>query len=188
LTLYAFSEQNWNRPEDEVEGLMELLSEYIISERHEILDNNIRFSTIGDLSKLSAPLREAIAELCHASRENTGMDFCIALSYGGREEILQAVKSCMRSAGEGTLSAADLTEALFESRLYSGHLPPVDLIIRTSGEQRLSNFLLWQAAYAELYFTPTPWPDFSEQDLDEAIRVFGTRDRRFGLTQEQIIR
>ena len=164
---------------------MELLGEYIISERAEILDNNIRFTTIGDLTKLSLGLQGAVAELTEASCGNTGMDFCIALSYGGREEILHGVRKCAQQIFEGTLKTEEINEKRFSQYLDTAHLPPVDLIIRTSGELRLSNFLLWQLAYAELYFTKTLWPDFTETDLDEAVQAFTERERRFGRTTEQ---
>jgi undecaprenyl diphosphate synthase len=186
LTLYAFSQQNWSRPSDEVAGLMELLGEYIVSERDEILDNNIRFSTIGDISKLSKPLRSSIDELTKVSSSNSGMDFCIALSYGSREEILLATKRIAEKCSKGDLSPDDITEELFASNLYTSNLPPLDLIIRTSGEKRLSNFLMWQAAYAEFYFTNIPWPDFNENEFQKAIDTFNKRERRFGLTGAQI--
>ncbi len=186
LTLYAFSEQNWDRPKTEVAGLMELLGEYIVSERSEILDNNIRFTVIGRTSRLSSPLQEAIAELKEASCENTGMEFCIALSYGGREELLDAFSQFAKELLNRQVELRELTEEAITRRLYTAHLPPLDLIIRTSGELRLSNFLLWQAAYAELYFTPVPWPEFTPALFDEAIEALKKRQRRFGKTQEQL--
>lgn len=188
LTLYAFSEQNWGRPPQEVMGLMDLLGHYIASERHEILDNDIRFSTIGDVSRLPLSLQEAIAELKAASASNQGMDFCIALSYGGREEILRAARVAAAACLRGELTPDEIDGTRFESWLYTAHLPPVDLVIRTSGEWRISNFLLWQCAYAEFWFTPVLWPDFSEKDLDEAISHYISRERRFGLTTEQLYR
>ena len=186
LTLYAFSQQNWGRPAPEVEGLMKLLGRYIVAERAEILDNDIRFSTIGDLSKLPASLQAAIAELKAASAGNRGMDFCIALSYGGREELLRATRELASACAAGELTPAGIDEATFEKHLYTSHLPPLDLLIRTSGEMRISNFLLWQCAYAELVFTPVCWPDFAPRDLDEAIARFQSRERRFGLTSDQL--
>jgi len=188
LTLYAFSEQNWGRPPQEVGGLMDLLGRYIVSERHEILDNGIRFSTIGDTSRLPAALQDAIAELKAASAGNRGMEFCIALSYGGREEILQAARQAAAACARGELSPEDIDAARFEGWLHTAHLPPVDLVVRTSGEWRISNFLLWQCAYAEFWFTPVLWPDFGESDLDAAIAHYASRERRFGLTSEQIHR
>jgi undecaprenyl diphosphate synthase len=188
LTLYAFSQQNWGRPATEVEGLMKLLGHYITVERAEILDNDIRFSTIGDLSKLPRNLQDAIADLKQASAGNRGMDFCIALSYGGREELLRAARATAAACVAGELTPETLDESEFEKHLYTSHLPPLDLLIRTSGELRISNFLLWQCAYAELVFTPVCWPDFSERDLDDAIARFCGRQRRFGLTPDQISR
>lgn len=186
LTLYAFSEQNWGRPTTEVEGLMRLLGHYIVAERAEILDNDIRFSTIGDLSRLPGALQDAIADLKRASAGNHGMDFCIALSYGGREELLRAARAAATACVAGELTPEALDGPAFEKYLYTAHLPPLDLLIRTSGELRISNFLLWQLAYAELVFTPVCWPDFAEADLDDAIARFVGRERRFGLTPDQL--
>ncbi len=186
LTLYAFSEQNWGRPTAEVDGLMKLLGHYIVAERAEILDHDIRFSTIGDVERLPRPLQDAIADLKQASSQNRGMDFCIALSYGGREELLRAARAAAAACVAGELSPDALDEATFERLLYTSHLPPLDLLIRTSGEVRISNFLLWQCAYAELVFTPVCWPDFGETDLDDAIARFQGRERRFGLTPDQL--
>ncbi|MBU1069267.1 di-trans,poly-cis-decaprenylcistransferase [Myxococcota bacterium] len=186
LTLYAFSQQNWGRPAPEVEGLMKLLGHYITAERAEILDNDIRFSTIGDLSKLPRNLQDAIAELKQASAGNRGMDFCIALSYGGREELLRAAQAMAAACVAGDLTPDAIDEAEVNKHLYTSHLPPLDLLIRTSGELRISNFMLWQCAYAELVFTPVCWPDFAEGDLDDAIARFCGRERRFGLTPDQI--
>jgi undecaprenyl diphosphate synthase len=186
LTLYAFSEQNWGRPTSEVDGLMKLLGHYIVAERAEILDHDIRFSTIGAVERLPGPLQDAIAALKRDSAKNRGMDFCIALSYGGREELLRAARATAAACVAGALAPESIDEATFERHLYTSHLPPLDLLIRTSGEVRISNFLLWQCAYAELVFTPVSWPDFSETDLDDAIARFQGRERRFGLTPDQL--
>ncbi len=186
LTLYAFSSQNWGRPQAEVHGLMLLLGQYIRSERNEILDNNIRFSTIGDIGTLPRELQVEIAELRELSSSNSGMDFCIALSYGGREEILHATRALVKSCHLGELNPDELNESHFEQHLFTAHLPPLDLLIRTSGELRISNFLLWQCAYAELVFTPVCWPDFSPGEFDAALEQFRVRQRRYGLTAEQV--
>ncbi len=185
LTLYAFSEQNWNRPVEEVEALMELLRQYLLDERDEILDNDIRLTTIGNTHLLPDKVREPLDELMEASAGNESMILCLALSYGGREEFIAATRSVAESVQSGELDPTKVTEELIGQHMWSAHLPPLDLLIRTSGEQRLSNFLLWHAAYAELYFTPTLWPDFSEQDLKAAFEAFQHRDRRYGLTGDQ---
>jgi undecaprenyl diphosphate synthase len=186
LTLYAFSEQNWNRPPDEVEALMNLLRDYLLSERAEILDHDIRLTTIGNTAHLPGLVREPLEELIRVSASNQSMDLCLALSYGGREEITAACTLLAERVRAGQLDPAELTDEAISASLWSSHLPPVDLIIRTSGEQRLSNFMLWHAAYAELYFTPTLWPDFGEVHLREALAAFEARERRFGMTSEQV--
>lgn len=183
LTLYAFSAQNWSRPPDEVAALMNLLREYLLKERDEILGNNIRLNAIGELDKLPAYVRDPLEALREESKANTGMVLTLALSYGGREEILHAVRALMESGA----NPAQLTEEQFEAGLWTHGLPPVDLVIRTSGEKRLSNFLLWQSSYAELYFTDVAWPDFRARELCEAIGVFQQRERRFGLTGAQVL-
>ncbi len=182
LTLYAFSSENWQRPAQEVAALMGLLREYLISERAEIMDNNIRLSSIGDIGRLPVYVREPLEKLKTDSSNNQGMVLSLALSYGGREEILHACRQLLQDGVEpGRLDAQT-----FESRLFTHHLPPLDLVIRTSGEKRISNFLLWQAAYAEFFFTDTLWPDFREEALLEALIDFQSRQRRFGLTGAQI--
>lgn len=186
LTLYAFSQQNWNRPPEEVQALMELLKEYIRDERDEILENGIRLSAIGDLTKLPSWVSEPLVELITESSENSDMELCLALSYGGREEILRAVKIIVDKACSGEVTGLDISQELIEAHLWTAHLPPLDFVIRTSGEKRLSNFLLWQAAFAEYYFTDTFWPDFEEAELMEALCSFSERERRYGLTSEQI--
>lgn len=186
LTLYAFSQQNWNRPPEEVRALMDLLKQYIRDEREEILENGIRLSAIGDLTKLPSWVREPLLELIDESSKNRDMDLCLALSYGGREEILRAVKTIVEKACRGEVAGVDVSPDLMEAHLWTAHLPPLDFVIRTSGEKRLSNFLLWQAAFAEYYFTDTFWPDFEEAELMEALRSFSERERRYGLTSEQI--
>ena len=186
LTLYAFSSQNWERPVDEVRGLMVLLRDYLLEERREILDNNIRLTTIGDESRLPELVREPLSALKIESANNEGMTLCLALSYGGRESIIQATQKLARAVAEGAIRLQDINPLSFGEALQTSTLPELDLVIRTSGEQRLSNFLLWEAAYAELYFTDVPWPDFRREDLADAIAVFAGRERRFGLTTEQL--
>lgn len=185
LTLYAFSSQNWGRPEDEVTGLMTLFDLYIKKERKRLIENEIRLRTIGDVARLSDRLQEAIAKLEAASQMNTKMTLQVAVSYGGREEIIQAVRRIAAQVEEGELRAEDITEAHLEEHLYTDCLPDPDLVIRTSGEMRISNFLLWQIAYSELYVTDVLWPDFDEVHFVAALRDFAARQRRFGLTGEQ---
>ncbi len=183
LTLYAFSEQNWNRPEEEVEGLMELLKKYIIAERKEILDNGIRFTAIGNLDKLSPDIQELISDMTEVSKNNQGMDFSIALSYGSQQEIVTAVRKIAAKCKQHKLEPEQINEETINSHLFTSHLPPLDLIIRTSGELRLSNFMLWQAAYAEFYFSQTAWPDFNEDEFEKALEEYSKRERRFGRTE-----
>ncbi len=182
LTLYAFSSQNWSRPADEVAALMDLLREYLEKERAEILDNDIRLAAIGEIDKLPRFVREPLDRLRADSAGNQGMVLSLALSYGGREEILHAARRLVADR----VDPEKLVEADFESRLWTHGLPPLDLVIRTSGEHRLSNFLLWQAAYAELYFSDALWPDFRAEQFLEAIAAFQMRERRFGLTSAQL--
>jgi undecaprenyl diphosphate synthase len=186
LTLYAFSSQNWQRPVEEVAGLMELLREYLISERSEILDNAIRLEAIGDVERLPPIAREPLDELRAASAGNRGMVLTLALSYGGRESIARAVRAAVRDAASGQLSPDDVDVERFNSYLPTGRLPPLDLLIRTSGEQRISNFMLWEIAYAELMFIDVLWPEFRRQHLFECLEQFGARERRFGLTSGQL--
>ncbi len=191
LTLYSFSTENWKRPPDEVAGLMALLARYLVEERAEILDNGVRLSAIGQVDKLPAPVRLALKELMHASRHNAqpgkpGMVLTLALSYGGRAEIVEAARTLAKQCQTGRLRPDAITEEMFSGALGTAGLPDPDLLIRTSGELRLSNFLLWQLAYAEMYVTETHWPDFRRPQLDEALAVFGTRERRFGKTGAQL--
>jgi undecaprenyl diphosphate synthase len=182
LTLYAFSSQNWRRPPDEVQALMQLLCEYVLGERAEIMDNDIRMRAIGRIAQLPAFVREPLDALIADSAKNRHMTLCLALSYGGREAIVDAVRAAM---GSGVLPET-IDEATLGSLLPTHDLPPVDLLIRTSGEQRLSNFLLWEAAYSELIFSGTLWPDFRRGDLYAALSAYAQRERRFGLTSEQL--
>ena len=178
LTLYAFSEQNWGRPPEEVAALMTLLRDYLINERDEIMENGVRLTTVGNTSRLPSPVLEPLNQLMAASANNSGMDLCLALSYGSREEMINGIKHLAGRVVAGELDLSDITEAAVSSSLDATE---PDLLIRTSGEQRLSNFLLWQSAYTEFYFTDTMWPDFGESDFQLALDAFRQRERRFGL-------
>lgn len=180
LTLYAFSEQNWFRPGLEVSALMELLRDYLISERDELMDNGIRLRTVGRIEKLPRMVHEVLAPLIEDTKHHTGMTLTLALSYGGREEIVDAARALARRVRDGELDPDHIDEPALEALIPSAGVGTVDLIIRTGGEQRISNFLLWSAAYAEFYFTDRLWPDFDESDLYEAIAAYQARDRRFG--------
>ncbi len=186
LTLYSFSTENWGRPDDEVAALMGLLLEYLVSERAEILDNDIRLAHAGQVERLPDNVQEALYELEAASAHCESMVLNLALSYGGRQEIVRAVQRIAEAVAAGALAPADIDEACVSSHLYTAGLPDPDLVIRTSGELRLSNFLLWQVAYAELYVTELPWPAFREDALHEAIAAYHQRQRRFGLTGAQV--
>jgi undecaprenyl diphosphate synthase len=188
LTLYAFSLQNWLRPPDEVTMLMRLLREYIIGERAEIMDNDIRLVTIGDLGRLPGLVREALDDLVRDSAGNQAMTLCLALSYGGREAIVATTRALCEAVKQGTLSPSDITEESFQSAMQTADLPQLDLLIRTSGEVRLSNFLLWESAYTELYFTETRWPEFGRDEFMRALESYRGRERRFGRTHEQLRR
>ncbi|GMV41783.1 MAG: isoprenyl transferase [Myxococcales bacterium] len=182
LTLYAFSEQNWGRPTAEVAGLMRLLARFLRTEWSEICDNGVRLVTIGDQERLPAFVRAPLDALTRASAANQGMVLCLALSYGGREQIAAAARRLAERVARGELSPSDVTTARLDQEVRSEAIPwDPDLVIRTSGEQRLSNFLLWESAYAELYFTDTPWPDFGEEELMRALSAYRARERRFGL-------
>jgi undecaprenyl diphosphate synthase len=186
LTLFAFSAQNWARPIEEVTGLMYLLRDFLIDERAEILDNAIRLEAIGDIEKLPPFVTEPLHELRAASAANTGMVLTLALSYGGRESIVRAAKAAARDAVAGVLNPDDLDVDRFTGFLPTAGLPPVDLAIRTSGEQRISNFLLWELAYAELMFVEIAWPEFRRADLAACLESYAARERRFGLTSAQL--
>lgn len=186
LTLYSFSTENWGRPEDEVEGLMELLAQYLRDELDELLTNGIRLRAIGELHRLPDDVRMLLGSVMAATADNQGLTLVLALSYGSRAEIRSAVIEIARAVQEGALRPEDIGDDLISAALYTGDLPDPDLLIRTSGEMRLSNFLLWQLAYAELYVTDVAWPDFREEHLDAAFASFGKRQRRFGKTGEQI--
>jgi undecaprenyl diphosphate synthase len=183
LTLYAFSTENWRRPKAEIRALMALLKKFIRSEMLELHQNNIRVTMIGDLSKLPDDVMPAVREIMDVTAHNTGMTLNVALSYSGRDDILRAVRRLVAERGR---KAEDITEELFSNCLDTAGQPDPDLLIRTSGELRVSNFLLWQIAYSELYITDVLWPDFGKKDLAKALRDYQTRRRRFGLTDEQM--
>lgn len=187
LTLYAFSSQNWDRPMEEVRMLMALLRDYLVDEREEILGNDIRLCTIGEISRLPDFVLEPLERLVEDSRDNRGMTLCLALSYGGREAIVDAARLLVNRVQAGEIRIQDVNSLSFGEALCTSQLPPLDLIIRTSGEQRISNFLLWEAAYAELYFTETQWPDFKRAELQSILEIYDRRERRFGLTSEQVL-
>jgi undecaprenyl diphosphate synthase len=176
LTIYAFSTENWKRPKTEVRGLMQILSRVIKSETKALHEKGIRLRHLGRLNKLSEKMQKQIQRSIDLTKSNTGMTVSVAFDYGGRAEIVDAVKSIV---AEG-LPAAVIDENLLSKRLYSDGLPDPDLIIRTGGEMRLSNFLLWQSAYSELYFTPVPWPEFDEEEAKKALLAYSKRERRFG--------
>jgi undecaprenyl diphosphate synthase len=186
LTLYAFSVENWIRPSQEVDALMNLLQTYLRSELNEMLDNNIRLTTIGNTEALKGPIKETLCEAMEMTAHNQGMVLNLALSYGGRDEIVHAVKDLIRDFGIRKMTYDDITKEIFSSYLYTTNLPDPDLLIRTSGEYRLSNFLLWQMAYTEFYFTDVLWPDFGKRDLLDAIISYQKRERRYGLTSDQL--
>jgi len=186
LTLYAFSAQNWQRPASEVADLMRLLHRFVIEERTELSARGIRLTTIGEPARLPAFVRGPLAALTAATRANRGMTLCLALSYGARESIVRAAQRLARAAAAGRLRPEAIGEAQLAAALDTRALPPPDLVIRTSGEQRLSNFMLWEAAYAELYFTDVMWPDFGRDELLAAVAAYGRRQRRFGRLTESV--
>ena len=184
LTLFAFSSENWRRPQDEVSGLMDLFAKVLKSERDRLHDNGIKVQFIGDLSKFSSRLNEAIEELVSLTCNNQRMVLNIAINYGGRWELMQAAKSLAIDFKNGKISEQDITEEAMQERLCVAQ--DVDLLIRTGGECRISNFLLFQCAYSEFYVTDTLWPDFDEKEFDKALTYFNGRERRFGMTSEQV--
>ncbi len=186
LTLYAFSSQNWSRPADEVAGLMQLLREFLLDERAEILDNGIRLEALGDVEKLPPFVREPLDELRTASAGNSQMTLTLALSYGGRESIARASRAAARDVAAGNLRLEDLDCDRLGSYLPTAKLPALDLLIRTSGEQRVSNFMLWELAYAELVFVDVLWPEFRRQHLYRCLEEYAARERRFGMTSAQL--
>lgn len=184
LTLYTFSTENWNRPEAEVAALMGLILTSL--EEKLFMENNVRLRVIGDLTRVPANVRESIEGLIRRTAANTGLTTVLALSYSSRWEITEAARTLMRRATDGSLTPEALTESDVDAALSTAFMPAPELLIRTGGELRLSNYLLWQCAYSELYFTPTLWPDFREEDLRRAIADYQGRERRFGKTSEQV--
>jgi len=180
LTLYAFSEENWKRPQREVRLLMRLLRRFLVKERDEIMENDIRLTAIGRLHRLPADVRRELEKTEELSRHNRGMVLNLALSYGGRQEIVDAVRAIAERVRAGELAPEDITEEVITAHLYQPSMPPPDLLIRTAGEMRFSNFLLWQVSYTELFVTPACWPDFREESLDEALADYAGRVRKFG--------
>jgi len=186
LTLYAFSVENWFRPSMEISALMNLLEDYLGSQLSEMLENGIRLKAIGDIESLRDSVKKKLQDVMAETAANEGMTLTLALSYGGRDEILLALRKLLQEGIDGRLRPEDLNRELFARYLYTADMPDPDLLIRTSGEHRLSNFFLWQIAYTELHFTNVLWPDFSRQDLIRAIADYQSRERRFGMTSEQV--
>lgn len=180
LTVYAFSTENWNRPQEEVDGLMELLVRFLRAEIDELHANQVRMKVLGDITRLPAAGRTEIENALERTAENKGLTFCIALNYGSRDEILRGVRIIAEAVKSGALEPEAITEQNFCDSLYTAGIPDPDLLIRTSGELRISNYLLWQIAYSELWFTDTPWPDFTPGELDKALIAYQDRDRRYG--------
>lgn len=185
LTLYAFSTENWNRPESEVSALMKLLESYLKNCIKTAKKNNMRVRVIGEINRLAEPFQEKIRELEEASAHHTGLNLTIAINYGSRDEMIRAMKHMAEDVQHEKLQIKQIDESLFASYLDTKDLPDPDLLIRTSGEQRLSNYLLWQLAYSEFYFTDVPWPDFHKEELLEAVEAYSNRDRRFGALSDQ---
>ena len=184
LTVYAFSTENWNRPKDEVDALMKLLRNYMKTCLKTAAKNDMKVRVIGDKTGLDEDIRNRIAELEEATKDNGGLNFQIALNYGSRDEIVRAVRRVSEDVKEGKVKPEDIDEKMFETYLDTHGIPEPDLMIRTSGELRLSNYLLWQLAYTEFYFTDIPWPDFTKEELSKAIEQYNRRDRRYGGVKE----
>ncbi len=185
LTLYAFSTENWNRPEAEVDALMNLLESYLKNCIKTASKNNMRVRVIGEIGRLSEKFQNRIKELEEASSVNTGLNLTIAINYGSRDEMIRAMKNMMQDEKSGNITIDEVTPELFSSYLDTKDIPDPDLLIRTSGEQRLSNYLLWQLAYSEFYFTDVAWPDFHKKELEQAVYAYNKRDRRFGGLKEE---
>jgi undecaprenyl diphosphate synthase len=188
LTLYTFSTENWRRPRDEVSALMSLLLQTLRKEINDLIEKNVRLITLGEIEALPKKPRQAMEEGMEATSGNDGLVLNLALNYGGREEIVRAVQQLARKAADGEVIPESIDSRIFSRHLYTGGIPDPDLLIRTSGESRISNFLLWQLAYTEIYITDVLWPDFRRKNLWEAIRDFQKRERRFGKVSEQLTR
>lgn len=186
LTLYAFSTENWNRPADEVDTLMHLIGETILREAPELRANNVHINLIGDIGRLPESVRRNLFEGRDLTADCTGLNLNLCLSYSSRWELTRAVQEIAREAADGNLDPENISEETISAHLETAGMPDPDLLIRTGGEQRISNFLLWQIAYAELYFTPVLWPDFTESDFTEALLQYHNRERRFGMTSDQV--
>ena len=179
-TVYAFSTENWSRPKEEVDALMKLLRNYMVNCKKRANKNNMKVRVIGDKTGLDEDIQEKIADLEEATKNNTGLHFTIAINYGGRDEITRAAKKLCKEVEEGKLKADDIDIDMLSNALDTGDYPDPDLLIRTCGEQRISNFLLWQLAYSEFYFCDKPWPDFDKKELEKAIEAYNSRDRKYG--------
>ena len=186
LTLYSFSTENWKRPKAEVDALMDLYADYLVKERATIMDNDVRLVQIGRRDPLPERVLRELEITERMSRDNRGLRLCLAINYGGRDEIVDAVRRIAEEVRAGRLAPADIDAACMSDHLYTAGLPDPDLLIRTAGEMRISNFLLWQISYAELYVTETLWPDFTAEDLNDAIRAYASRERRFGGVQSDL--
>ena len=185
LTVYAFSTENWNRPKEEVDALMKLLRNYMKNCLKRASKNNMCVRVIGEKSRLDDDIRKSINELEEATKNNTGLHFTIAINYGGRDELVRATRKVAEKVANGELKSEEITEETVNSCLDTAGMPDPDLLIRTCNEQRISNFLLWQLAYTEFYFTSVPWPDFSKEELEKAVEAYNNRDRRYGLLKEE---
>ena len=186
LTLYTFSTENWNRPKDEVDALMNLVVVAIEQQTPDLIKNNVRLTTIGDIDRMPEFARERLRKCMSDTSHCTGLVLCLALSYSSRWEIVEACRTLAQKAAEGELNPADINDEMVAQAMSTRNMPDPDLLIRTAGDERISNFLLWQIAYSELYFTPKFWPDFTKEDFCEAIVNYQQRERRFGKTSEQL--
>jgi undecaprenyl diphosphate synthase len=186
LTVYAFSSENWNRPKSEINALMTILVSSLKKELKTLVENDIRLEAIGNLSSLPAKCQKELQEVMTKTKHHQHMTLTLALSYGSKEEIVRATKAIALAVQQGTLQVNDIDDKVVSNHLYTAHIPDPDLLIRTSNEYRISNYLLWQIAYSELYFTPKLWPEFAEEDLYEAVLDYQQRERRFGKTSEQL--
>ena len=186
LTLYAFSTENWNRPKKEIETLMSILINTLRKEINKMIENNVQFKCIGDISQLPSNVIKEVKETVQKTSKNNGLVLTLALNYGFKKELIYAIKKLAVKVKKNLINVENIDEKIFNNHLHSGQLPSVDLLIRTSGEQRISNFLLWQVSYAELYFSEVFWPEFDENHFEKAIKCYKKRERRFGKTGDQI--